>query len=168
MKFIADIMVGRLARYLRIAGYDVVYIHDIEDEDILKIAKKDNRLILTRDSLMLQRKECANGVIKSLLIEDGGLLNQLKQVKKGLGIKLEPNLVRCLECNSLLEKVPKSELEEKVPPYVFKTQDNFMYCPDCERFYWRGTHYDSINNIFRSLNKKSRHAVKKQNKQKTL
>jgi uncharacterized protein with PIN domain len=155
MKFIADIMVGKLARYLRMAGYDVIYINDIEDEEVLRIAKKEGRTILTRDVLMLQRKDCKNGVIKSLLIEDDILLDQLEQVKKELDLELKPKLIRCLDCNSLLKKVSKADLKEKVPPYVFKTQDNFLYCPDCDKYYWRGTHYDSINDVFDLLNKNS-------------
>ena len=156
MKFIADIMVGRLARYLRMAGYDVIYINDIEDEEVIRIAKKEGRTILTRDSLMLQRKDCKNGVIKYLLIEDDRLMNQLEQVKNDLGVELRPKLIRCLECNALLQKVSKADLKGKVPPYVFKTQDNFLYCPGCAKYYWRGTHYDSINNLFECLNKNHR------------
>jgi len=156
MKFIADIMVGKLARYLRMAGYDVIYINDIEDDEVLSIAKKESRTILTRDVLMLQRKDCKNGIIKSLLIEDDNLLNQLEQVKKDLDVELKPKLIRCLDCNSLLEKVSKADLKEKVPPYVFKTQDHFLYCSNCEKYYWRGTHYDSINSVFDVLNEKPR------------
>ena len=153
MKFIADIMVGKLARYLRMAGYDVIYINDIEDEEILSIAKKESRTILTRDVLMLQRKDCKKGVIKSLLIKDDSLLSQLEQVKRELDLELKPKLIRCLDCNTLLDEASKEDLKEKVPPYVFKTQDNFLYCPDCDKYYWRGTHYDSINNVFKVLNK---------------
>ena len=155
MKFIADIMVGKLARYLRMAGYDVIYINDIEDEKVLEIAKKEGRTILTRDFLMLQRKECKNGTIKSLLIEDDSLMKQLEQIRRDLDLELNPKLIRCLECNTLLEKVSKAGLKEKVPPYVFKTQDNFLYCPECDKYYWRGTHYNSINDVFEVLNKKN-------------
>ena len=152
MKFIADIMVGKLARYIRMAGYDVVYINDIEDDALLKIAKKESRIILTRDSLMLQRKDCKNKIIKSILIEDDNLLSQLEQVRKELGLELKPNLIRCLDCNSILEEVKKANVKEKVPPYVFKTQESFLYCPDCRKYYWRGTHYDNINKVFETLN----------------
>lgn len=154
MKFIADIMVGKLAKYLRMAGNDVMYINDISDNEILKIAKNENRIVLTRDTLMLQRKDCKNNTIKSLLIKDDKILNQLKQIKSELQINLKPNLIRCLDCNKILIKVKKEDIPSKVPPYVYKTQKNFLYCGNCNKYYWRGTHYDSINNTFNIINNK--------------
>jgi uncharacterized protein len=148
MRFIADIMLGKLARYLRMAGNDVLYFNDISDDEILKIAKAQDRIILTRDSLMLQRKECKNRIISSMLIRDDDFLKQLKQVKDELSIILKPLLVRCLKCNSLLEKAIKPEIEGKVPPFVFKTQERFMYCSGCSKYYWRGTHYENICRTF--------------------
>jgi len=148
MKFIADIMLGKLARYLRMAGNDVLYFNNISDDEILRIAKTQDRIILTRDSLMLQRKECKNGIISSMLIRDDDFLEQLKQVKDDLGINLAPLLIRCLKCNSLLEKVRKQGLEGKVPPYVFKTQESFLFCAGCGKYYWRGTHYENICRTF--------------------
>ena len=154
MKFIADIMVGKLARYLRMAGYDVVYSNNMEDDKILEIAKKEDRIILTRDTLMLKRKDCRKKNIRSILIEDDKLINQLQQISSELDIRLEPNLNRCLECNYPLEEVKKADIKEKVPPYVYKTQEFFLYCANCKKYYWRGTHYDNINNVFKFLNKK--------------
>ena len=151
MKFIADVMLGKLARYLRMAGNDVFYMNNIDDDEILRIAKAQDRIILTRDNLMLQRKECKNKIINSLLIKDDDILVQLKQVKNDLSINLAPLLSRCLECNALLEKVKKSEIEDKVPPYVLKTQENFLYCAGCSKYYWRGTHYDNICRTFKSI-----------------
>lgn len=148
MRFIADIMLGKLARYLRMAGNDVLYSNNISDDEILSIAKDQNRIILTRDNLMLQRRECKNGIISSMLIKDDGLLEQLRQVKDDLNINLEPLLIRCLKCNSLLEKARKPELKGKVPPYVFKTQESFLYCAGCGKYYWRGTHYENICRTF--------------------
>jgi uncharacterized protein with PIN domain len=135
MKFIADIMVGKLAKYLRMTGNDVIYINDISDDDVLKIAKQQGRIILTRDTLMLQRKECRTNQIKSILIKDDKLLNQLKQIKEELQINLKPNLIRCIDCNTLLENAKKEDIEGKVPPYVYKTQKYFLYCKQCDKYY---------------------------------
>ena len=151
MKFIADIMLGKLARYLRMAGNDVLYINNIDDNEILRIAKAQSRIVLTRDNLMLQRKECKNKIISSLFIKDGNLLEQLRQVKNDLNINLAPLLVRCLKCNSMLEKMERRDIEGKVPPYVFKTQENFLYCAVCSKYYWRGTHYDTICRTFKLI-----------------
>jgi len=152
MKFIADIMVGKLARYLRMAGNDVLYINNISDDEILKIAKNQERIVLTRDSLMLMRKPFKNNSIKSVFIRDDGIIKQLRQIKDDLKISLGPNLFRCLECNTELSKAQKEKLENKVPPYVYKTQKDFLYCPNCDKYYWRGTHYDNINNTFKLIN----------------
>lgn len=151
MKFIADIMAGKLARYLRMAGNDVLYINGINDDDILKIAESEDRIVLTRDSLMLLRRPFKNNSIKSIFIKDDRVVNQLKQIKNDLGISLKPNLIRCLECNTRLLKAQKENLKDKVPPYVYKTQNDFLHCPKCEKYYWRGTHYESINNAFKLL-----------------
>jgi uncharacterized protein with PIN domain len=152
MKFIADIMVGKLARYLRMAGSDVLYINNISDDEILKIAKSEERIVLTRDSLMLLRRPFKNNSIKSVFIKDDKIKDQLKQVKSDLRIPLKPNLIRCLECNTELSKAQKENLKDKVPPYVYKTQKDFLHCSKCDKYYWRGTHYDNICNTFKLIN----------------
>jgi uncharacterized protein len=152
MKFIADIMVGKLARYLRMAGNDVLYINNIRDDEILKIAKSEERIVLTRDSLMLLRRPFTNNLIKSVFIKDDEIIKQLKQIKNELGIPLKPNLLRCLECNTELLKTQKENLKDKIPPYVYKTQKDFLHCPKCDKYYWRGTHYDDICDTFKLIN----------------
>jgi len=151
MKFIADIMVGRLAKYLRMAGYDVLYINTASDDQIIKKAGETDRIVLTRDSLMLTRREFKKGTVKYLFIKDDKLKNQLNQIKSDLKVLLKPNLVRCIECNRKLIKVKKEDVKNKVPPYVYKTQQNFLYCKKCDKYYWRGTHYDNIRNTFLSI-----------------
>ncbi len=148
MKFIADIMVGKLAKYLRMAGHDVLYINTASDDEIIKIASETGRMVLTRDSLMLARKEFKNGTLKNLYIKDEKLKNQLEQIKSDLKISLEPNLTRCVECNQILIRVKKEDIKNKIPPYVYKTQQSFLYCKKCDKYYWKGTHYQNIKNIF--------------------
>ncbi|MDD5622537.1 MAG: Mut7-C RNAse domain-containing protein [Actinomycetota bacterium] len=148
MRFIADIMVGKLAKYLRMAGHDVLYINTASDDEIIKIAIDTGRMVLTRDSLMLARKEFKNGTLKNLYIKNEKLKNQLGQIKSDLKISLKPNLVRCVECNQILVRVKKEDIKNKIPPYVFKTQQGFLYCKKCDKYYWKGTHYQNIKNIF--------------------
>ena len=150
-RFIADVMVGRLARYLRMAGYDVAYSNEADDDEILEKARKENRIVLTRDTMMLKRRDFSRGVLRSVYIADDNLKKQLLQIMSCLDLKLEPNLIRCLECNSPLEEVRKADLEGRVPPYVFKTQDDFSYCPRCKKYYWRGTHFDYMKKYFSDL-----------------
>lgn len=151
IKFIADVMVGKLARYLRMAGYDVVYMNDADDELILKIAGEEDRVVLTRDTMMLERKEFRKGILKSVFIKDDSLAEQLLQVKSAMGVILEPDLMVCLVCNSRLEEVDKKGVVDDVPPYVYKTQDSFKHCRSCGKYYWRGTHYEYIKKYFNNL-----------------
>ena len=144
-------MVGRLAKYLRMAGYDVLYINTASDDQIISKAGETDRIVLTRDSLMLARREFKKGTVKYLFIKDDKLKNQLNQIKSDLKVSLKPNLVRCIECNRKLIKVKKEDVKNKVPPYVYKTQQNFLYCKKCNKYYWRGTHYDNIRNTFLSI-----------------
>ena len=154
IRFIADVMVGRLARYLRMAGYDVVYRNDADDILIIKIALKEDRVVLTRDTMMLERKEFKNGTLKSVFITDDCLEEQLLQVRSALDLILEPDLMVCLVCNSRLEEVDKEAAISDVPPYVYETQDNFKYCRNCGKYYWRGTHYDYMRKYFNDLKNK--------------
>lgn len=144
-------MVGKLARYMRMAGYDVMYINTASDDQIIKIARETDRIILTRDSLMLARREFKKGIIKYLYIKEDKLENQLDQIKLDLKVSLKPNLVRCIECNEKLIKVKKEDVKNKIPPYVYKTQKNFLYCKNCDKYYWRGTHYQNIKNTFLNI-----------------
>jgi len=144
-------MVGSLARYLRMAGYDVIYINDADDDLILQIAKKEDRTVLTRDTMMLKRKEFRNGILRSVFISDDSLMAQLLQVKTELGLVLEPEFTVCLVCNNHLNRVEKKDIKDKVPPYIYRTQNKFSYCNRCGRYYWRGTHYDHIKKYFSSL-----------------
>lgn len=151
MRFIADIMVGKLARYLRMAGYDVAYFNDASDDLILKTAMEEDRIVLTRDTLMLERKQFRSGALKSVFISDDDIEKQLIQISSELNISLGPDLTRCLICNDLLVEVLKKDVRNKVPPYVYSTQDEFMYCKGCGKYYWRGTHYDYMDDFFKRL-----------------
>lgn len=153
MRFIADIMVGKLAKYLRMAGYDVVYTNDADDDLILQTARNEDRIVLTRDTMMLKRREFKNGILRSVFISDDALLTQLLQVKHELGLILKPDLIICLVCNNPLKEVKKKDIKNKVPPYVYKTQSKFKHCSSCKRYYWQGTHYDYIKNYFSRINR---------------
>jgi len=153
MRFIADVMVGRLAKYLRMTGYDVVYIDNADDALILQIARNEDRIVLTRDTMMLKRREFKNGILRSVFISDDALMMQLLQVKYELSLILKPDLIVCLVCNNLLKEVEKKDIKNKVPPYVYKTQNKFKHCSSCGRYYWRGTHYEYIKNYFSRLNR---------------
>jgi len=139
-KFIADVMVGKLARWLRVLGVDVLYSNTSEDDDIIRIALNEDRIILTRDTRLAARHLAT----RCLLIESDDYRKQLQQVIEDFGLKDFSIFSRCLDCNTVLQDVDKETIFEKVPPYVYLTQTRFALCCSCGRVYWHGTHADEM------------------------
>jgi uncharacterized protein with PIN domain len=152
-RFIADTMLGKLARWLRILGYDTLYYREIEDLALLRIARTQHRWLLTRDAVMVREQKPLNYTF----IRDDHLTDQLKQVVTELGLEVDRLLNRCLECNDELVTLPKDQAQSLVPQYVFQSQKRFSQCPTCRRVYWAGTHYNRIlerlNTLFESAYK---------------
>jgi uncharacterized protein with PIN domain len=143
--FVADVMVGKLARWLRVLGFDVVYSNKYDDDELIKIAENQNRVILTRDVELSTRRTPA----KCLFIQSGDYKEQIQQVVHSFDLKGFKAFSRCLECNAPLEEVDKEAVFDKVPPFVYLTQDRFAKCPSCDRVYWHGTHtQEMLKQIF--------------------
>ena len=140
IKFVADVMVGKLARWLRVLGLDVIYSNVLEDDEIIRIADSEDRIILTRDTGLAARRPES----RCLLIESVDYKEQIRQVVRTFDLKDFRIFSRCVECNTLLEDVDKETVFEKVPPFVYLTQDRFAACPSCNRVYWHGTHADKM------------------------
>jgi hypothetical protein len=140
MKFIADVMLGKLARWLRVLGIDVAYSNQLTDDEILEIAESEDRIILTRDvpfAARTKHRQCT-------LIRSDHYPVQIRQVLDTFNIKKFAVFSRCLECNTPLQDVDKEEVFEKIPPFVYLTQDRFAVCPTCKRVYWHGTHANEM------------------------
>lgn len=144
MKFIADEMLGKLARWLRMSGIDVYYKNEISDKEILRLSREEKRIVLTRDRKLI--KELSSD--RRLLVEFDYLHDQTKQFYERFPNCLDEidPLTRCAECNAALENVSKESIKDKVYPYVYQTHDNFTKCPNCDRIYWEGTHIKHIMN----------------------
>ncbi len=139
MKFLADAMLGRLAKWLRILGYDTVYFSQIEDSDLVRIARAEGRTLLTRDRELARRKG-----LRCLLIESDRFEEQMRQLLRDLDLDVDISSSRCARCNTVLRPVSKEEVEERVPPYVLRRHEHFSLCPRCDKVYWRGTHWQRM------------------------
>lgn len=143
-RFVADQMLGRLSKWLRILGFDTLYLNPALDSDLLSLCKKDDRILLTRDTLLLKVREVRDGCVKSLLVDHDDLSEQLKQVVQSFNLRPHPDMILCPEDNTCLERVDREMARQFVPRYVFQTQTEFSRCPKCNRFYWQGTHWQRI------------------------
>lgn len=142
MKFICDQMLGRLARWLRFMGYDAEYLKERDDKDLLKYARESERILLTRDKELKNRRSDA----KIILIKSSEIDQQIAQVVQDLGMRIEAEkiLSRCAVCGADLEDIPKDEVGGYVPEGVFERNEKFWRCPKCRRIYWAGSHYKMI------------------------
>jgi len=137
-KFILDVHLGKLARYLRMLGFDTLYENDYTDPEIVNIAKAEKRAVLTRDAELLKTKAIEEGY----LINSKNYLEQLAEVifRYDLSSKLKP-FSRCMVCNGIIEKAAKEAVIDKLLPKTRQYYEEFYQCKSCERIYWKGSHY---------------------------
>jgi hypothetical protein len=151
MKFLVDAMFGRLARFLRIFGYDTIYADDLEelfkispvpDDKLADYALENNRIIITRDYSFYKKHRD-----RSIFLEGEGIYNYLDQLKRSLSLEYNFNMqkARCSICNSNLGKVKdKAKIINEVKPETFKYIEDFYQCTNCKKVYWKGTHIEKI------------------------
>ncbi len=150
MRFVADGMLGKLARWLRLAGHDVTYIGDLkvpaseQDDVLLELANLKRRVLLTCDLALYRRAKRAG--IRSAYVESDDVVEQLVEVSKRCGwkIKIEPENSRCPMCNGSLKLTNKDDVKDIVPTTVLKAQREFWRCGNCGKIYWHGTHWKTI------------------------
>jgi len=137
-RFIADAHLGRLARYLRFAGFDTLWKNAWSDADLVAIAGTEERIVLTRDRALLMHKALQFGCY----VRDKEPLLQLADVARRYALDLmSTHNARCLECNALLQPVAKDDVTEQLLPGTREGFDDFWRCPVCLRTYWRGSHW---------------------------
>jgi uncharacterized protein with PIN domain len=147
-RFLADRMLGRLAKWLRILGYDTAYLPQLSPEGVLREGRKQRRIILTRNTRLLRHKD----VPPLVFVHSDHFREQLRQVIEECHLDPEQQLLtRCIECNLALEAVAKGEVRSRVPVYVWQTQETFRRCPRCNHIYWGATHRDHVLNELRQL-----------------
>lgn len=135
-------MLGKLTRWMRMIGCDVEYFSKISDKELVERAWRTRRIILTRDTLLIQRRKARSN---HFFVQGDGYKDQLRQVVKEFSIDpMSHLLTRCLLCNEPLLDIDKPLVKNSVPPYVYETQDAFKTCPSCGRFYWGATHREEM------------------------
>ena len=144
MKFIADGMLGKLTRWLRMLGQDVQYSNKLDDAELIVMAKKERRILLTRDVELYQRA-VARGV-DAFYIEGRTEAAKLAELAKRFDVPLEIDLKRsrCPRCNTKIQPTPKEKLAGKVEKNTFIYYDEFWKCPKCGHIYWQGAHWGRI------------------------
>ncbi len=141
MKFIVDCMLGKLAKWLKILGFDAAFFSKIEDSELLTLAHKEGRILLTRDNGLLEKSRD----IQTLFIGSEDWNEQVEQVldEYKLWQNIQP-YSRCIECNVELKNLPKSRARNLVTPFVFEKAEAFAICPSCGRIFWKGTHHEDM------------------------
>jgi uncharacterized protein with PIN domain len=140
-RFVADVHLGSLARYLRLLGFDTLYDNARDDAELAAIARDERRIVLTRDVGLLKRK----AVVRGHWLRDRDPERQLAEVVDALQLRraMRP-FTRCMMCNGRLTRVPRTTVATDVPPRAFSRYRVFLRCRQCRRVYWRGTHYKRL------------------------
>ena len=149
MKFLCDSMLGTLAKWLRILGYDTTY-GGYSDQELIDIAGKENRILLTRDKLLYQK---AQNLFFALYVANVPLDEQLDLTLKKTEAAIHKHKLfsRCTLCNIPIVKKNKREVEKMIPFFVYQSHNTFWKCPNCRRVYWKGSHWENIINRIQNL-----------------
>ncbi len=147
-KFVLDVHLGTLAKYMRMIGIDTLYSNNYSDKEIVNISIKENRTILTKDRGILKRSKVTHGYwVRNINPEE-----QLAEIVKRFDLKNEINeFTRCMECNTPLEIIEKNKIENRLPPKVKKYHSEFSLCPKCNKIYWKGSHYEKMISLINKL-----------------
>jgi uncharacterized protein len=138
-RFVIDANLGRLARYLRLLGFDCLYRNDYSDDMVAKISSESERIVLTRDRSLLQRKI----IIYGYFVRASTPKIQVKEVLKRYNLfHLIAPLVRCTRCNGILKKTEKQKIEHRLEPLTKQYYHDFLICMTCRQIYWQGSHYE--------------------------
>jgi uncharacterized protein with PIN domain len=153
-RFIVDLNCGKLAKWLRMIGYDTTLFDNRDDKYLIHTALAENRVILTRDTQLMRRRVITIGELKAVFIRNDNPLQQIQQVIDELGLdSVFKPFSLCLECNRPLVKASKEDIKDRVPPYVYQTQTQYVECPHCRRIYWQGTHWQAMLKKLQDISK---------------
>ena len=156
MLLVCDAMLGRTARFLRLFGYDTLYNSEYSDDDLLKIAAEENRVLLTRDVKLHQSAMKLN--IPSYLVHEKSYKEGIVDLvlNTNIELNLDATASRCATCNAEITRIPKEEVKGKVPDKTYAAFDEFWICTNknCGKIYYFGPHWDNINKTYEEIQKK--------------
>lgn len=148
IKFILDVHLGKLAKYLRMCGFDTLYQNDYDDKKIIEISLQENRIILTRDIGILKMKSVSQGYF----IRDQNSQAQLTEVLNHFNLYHVINpFSRCIKCNGKLERIEKEKIVEQLQPLTKKYFNTFFRCTHCQSIFWEGSHFDRMSNFINTV-----------------
>jgi hypothetical protein len=148
MRLLLTKELGRLAKWLRILGCDAVYFKEDNPGSLIIQALRDGRIILTRNQRLPQSRG-----IQIILIKNEKIKEQVAEAIRVLHIQPDPEMMftRCIICNEELADIEKAKVKDKVPAYVYETQEDFITCPKCKRIYWQGTHWGNVTKTLEEI-----------------
>jgi uncharacterized protein with PIN domain len=149
-RFFCDVMLGGLARWLRAAGYDAAWQKHIADPELVRLARREGRVLLSSDTGIFKIGIVRDGDVPALMVPHGlTVQEQLAHVLKGLGLPLRA--ARCMACGGSLREVSKEQVGERVPPRTYARVDRYWECERCGQLFWHGTHWERIAAQLRGL-----------------
>ncbi|MBU0999715.1 Mut7-C ubiquitin/RNAse domain-containing protein [Patescibacteria group bacterium] len=147
-RFIADVNLDDIVKYMRLLGFDVYCESTLSDKEIIEISKGENRIILTKSKKLLKFREVSHGIF----IRPGTTAEQVKRIIDHLNIKDQVRpFSRCLRCNSLIEPVSKNEIMDRIPPRTKTFCDEYSQCKSCDKVYWDGTHFINMKKVINHI-----------------
>ena len=147
-KYLADINLGNIVKYMRVLGFDVYYDSLLSTRKIIEISKRENRVILTKSRKLLKFKDVTHGIF----IRPGTTTEQIRQIIDYLDIKdnIKP-FSRCLRCNTLLKSVLKDKILDRIPQKTKEFCDEYVQCQSCDKIYWKGTHFINMKKVVKQI-----------------
>ena len=155
--FFVDAMLGNIAKKLRLMGYDTKYYSDIEDKSLIQTAKKENRIVISRDEDLVRVSQKKD--VNAIYIQSEKEIQQIHDIMDFLNLeKVEINgeKARCPNCNFKTESIDKKNIDQKIPKKVLEFNEKFWICRNCNQIFWEGTHIQNLQKLVRSINEREK------------
>ncbi len=147
-KFILDAHLGKLAKYLRMLGFDTLYNNNFKDDEIIETAINEQRIILTRDKLLLASDKVSHGYY----VRATNKHEQLKEVVYKFDLYSQfKSFTRCMTCNSELQKTDKNNIADRINSEIYEIFNEFYFCIDCQKVFWKGSHFERMEKYIKDL-----------------